>query len=62
MEIAQELGLVGVVTQDEIKEAVAIVLAENQKIVQKVIEGKQGPIMSLVGKVMQKLNRRGDPV
>ena len=62
MEIAQELGLVGVVTQDEIREAVAIVLAENQKIVQKVIEGKQGPIMSLVGKVMQKLNRRGDPV
>ena len=36
---------------------------ENQKIVIKVIEtGKDGPVMSLVGKVMKAVNRKGDPI
>jgi len=38
------------------------VLEEKKVIVEKVLRtGKTGPVMSLVGSVMQNLNKRGDP-
>lgn len=38
-------------------------LAQSQDIVLKIQKtGKTGPVMALVGKVMQLLNKRGDPV
>ena len=53
----------GNITGSEIKEVVEEVTEKNQAIVIKVIEtGKDGPVMSLVGKVMKAVNRRGDPI
>lgn len=34
----------------------------NPDIVEKILKGNDRPIMSLVGKVMRDVNRRGDPV
>jgi Asp-tRNA(Asn)/Glu-tRNA(Gln) amidotransferase B subunit len=63
-EIADELGFTGaVVTSDEVRAAVDDVISKNQAIVQKIQKtGNMGPIMSLVGKVMEAVNRKGDPV
>ena len=63
-EIADELGFTGaVVTSAEVKAAVDKVLSENPQIVQKIQKtGNMGPVMSLVGKVMEAVNRKGDPV
>ena len=63
-EIADELGFTGaVVTSVEVKAAVDKVLSENPQIVQKIQKtGNMGPVMSLVGKVMEAVNRKGDPV
>ena len=63
-EIAEELGIKGGnVTGNEIKDVVDKVTEENQAIIIKVIEtGKDGPVMSLVGKVMKAVNRKGDPI
>ena len=62
--IAQKLGFLGAaLTQADVDSAVEKVLSENQDIVKKILKtGKSGPIMALVGKVMQALNRRGDPL
>ena len=63
-EIAEELGIKGGnVTGNQIKDVVDQVTEENQAIVIKVIEtGKDGPVMSLVGKVMKAVNRKGNPI
>jgi Asp-tRNA(Asn)/Glu-tRNA(Gln) amidotransferase B subunit len=62
--IAHELGFIGgVVASEEIQEKVMTIIAQNSNIVDKIIKtGKTGPIMALVGQVMQATNRRGDPV
>ena len=61
--IADKLGLTGDAMTDEVMDDKIIeVLEEKKKIVDKIIKtGKTGPLMSLVGSVMQKLNKRGDP-
>lgn len=44
------------------QEAVDLVFTQNDAIVTKILKtGKTGPISALVGKVMQQLNKRGDP-
>lgn len=62
--IAQELGFVGdAISDQDVLRAVQTVLAQSQDIVLKIQKtGKTGPVMALVGKVMQLLNKRGDPV
>ena len=62
-EIADDLGLTKSVTIDqEVQDAVGKIITENPDIVQKIMDGNDRPIMSLVGKVMSAVNRRGDPV
>ena len=64
-EIAEEQGFVGgAQLGHEVVEAVnrAIADAENAAVVEKILQGNERPIMSLVGKVMKSVNRRGDPV
>ena len=62
-EIADDLGLTRSVDIDsEVKDAVKLVVAENPDIVKKILEGNDRPIMSLVGKAMKAVNRKGDPV
>ncbi len=63
-EIADSLNFTGeVITSAEVKAAVDDILAKNQQIVQKIQKtGNMGPVMSLVGKVMDAVNRKGDPV
>ena len=61
--IAEDSGFVGeVITTDEVKQAVAEVVNSNPAIIEKIIAGNDRPLMSLVGKVMRSINRRGDPV
>lgn len=62
--LAQELGFVGAaLTKDDLQAAVLEILAKNKDIVSKIKKtGKMGPVMALVGQVMQHLNKRGDPV
>ena len=63
-EIADQLGFTGaVITSAEVKAAVDDILSKNAQIVQKIQKtGNMGPVMSLVGKVMEAVNRKGDPV
>lgn len=63
-EIAANSGFTGeVITSAEVKAAVDEVVNKNPQIVQKILKtGNEGPVMSLVGKVMEAVNRRGDPV
>lgn len=63
-EIAETQGFTGgAQASKELKEIVTKIVEENKEIVQKVIAtGKTGPIMSLVGTVMQVTNRKSDPV
>lgn len=63
-EIADQLGFTGpVITSAEVKTAVDKIFTENPHIVEKIQKtGNMGPVMSLVGKVMEALNRKGDPV
>lgn len=62
-EIADDLGLTRSVTIDqEVQDAVNVIVSENQEIIKKILDGNDRPIMSLVGKVMKAVNRRGDPV
>lgn len=62
-QIAQSLGYIGdAITDQEVQQAVDSVLQSNAAIVDKIVKtGKTGPVMALVGKVMQMLNKRGDP-
>ena len=63
--IAEEQGFIGgVVTTDEVRHAVQAALADpsNAAVVEKILGGNTRPIMSLVGRVMKAINRRGDPV
>ena len=49
-DIADDLGLTSSVTIDqEVQDAVQLVLSENDDIVKKIMEGNDRPIMSLVG-------------
>lgn len=64
-EIAEEQGFVGgPVTTEEVKLAVTNCLNDpsSADVIRKVQEGNPRPVMSLVGKVMKAVNRRGDPV
>ena len=63
-EIAEDMGILGGKAENsEIEDAVKEVTEQNTVIMDKVIKtGKDGPVMSLVGKVMKAVNRRGDPV
>jgi len=63
-EMADKLGFTGaVITSAEVKAAVDDVLSKNPQIIQKIQKtGNMGPVMSLVGKVMEAVNRKGDPV
>lgn len=63
-EIAEDMGLMGGEARSrEVADAVREVTRQNTGIMDKVIStGNNGPVMSLVGKVMKAVNRRGDPV
>ena len=62
-DIAEDSGFVGgPEINDEVKAAVDEAIANNPEIVAKILAGNDRPIMSLVGKVMKAVNRRGDPV
>ena len=52
------------ITSDEVRQAVNLALADpdSASVIKKVMDGNSRPIMSLVGKVMKSVNRRGDPV
>lgn len=62
-QIADKLGLIGdEISLQDVQDVIDQVLEEKKTIVQKILRtGKTGPVMSLVGSVMQKLNKRGDP-
>lgn len=62
-QIAHRLGYIGdALTEVQVQEAVDLVFTQNDAIVTKILKtGKTGPISALVGKVMQQLNKRGDP-
>ena len=65
LKIAEEQGFIGCeITQDELKQAVLTCIEDpqNAKIMKKIRSGNARPLQSLVGKVMQALNRRGDPL
>ena len=63
-EIARTSGFVGEqMTPADVEQACREIIEGNKAIVDKVIAtGRDGPVMALVGQVMKKLNRRGDPV
>ena len=63
-EIANDLGFTGaVISNAEVKAAVEDIISKNPQIIQKIIKtGNMGPAMSLVGKVMDAVNRKGDPI
>ena len=64
-QIAADQGFTGIdVTSTEVQEAVEEVLSDpsNAGIIEKIQAGNDRPVMSLVGKVMKAVNRRGDPV
>ena len=64
-QIAADQGFTGIeVTSTEVQDAVEEVLNDpsNAGIIEKIQAGNDRPVMSLVGKVMKAVNRRGDPV
>ena len=62
-QIAEDSGFVGgTMTSEEVTQAVEDAIRDNPDIVAKILGGNDRPIMSLVGKVMKAVNRRGDPV
>lgn len=63
-EIADSLGFLGeVLIGQDIKDAVTDVVKKNPEIVQLVLKtNKASPLMSLVKKVMEQINRKTDPV
>ena len=64
-QIAEEQGLMGgIMTSDEVRDAVMSCIKDeaNAAVVGKILGGNSRPVMSLVGKVMKAVNRRGDPV
>lgn len=62
-QIAEKLNHIGaLVTLQDLERAINDVMAERSKIVEKILKtGKTGPVTKLIGEVMVKLNRRGDP-
>jgi Asp-tRNA(Asn)/Glu-tRNA(Gln) amidotransferase B subunit len=64
IEIADHLGFTGAtISNADIEAAVKDVVGKNPQIVQKILKtGNKGPVMSLVGKVMDVVNRKGDPI
>ena len=63
--IAQDKGFVGGPNlSEEVKGAVNAALQDpaNADVIEKIMAGNDRPVMSLVGKVMKSVNRRGDPV
>ena len=62
-QIAEDSGFVGgTMTSEEVTQAVEDAIRDIPDIVAKILGGNDRPIMSLVGKVMKAVNRRGDPV
>lgn len=64
-EIAEDHGFVGgSQLGQEVIEAVsrAIIDPSNAAVIEKIVQGNERPVMSLVGKVMKAVNRKGDPV
>lgn len=63
-EIADSAGFTGgAMPSDDLKAVVKKVVDSNPEVVKKIVENKKsGPIMSLVGQVMQLTNRKADPV
>jgi len=64
-EIAKDLGYIGGAHTDQaVIDAVHAVLQrpENVAVIEKIKDGNERPIMSLVGQVMKDVNRTGDPV
>ena len=60
--IAKEKGMLGSGNEVDFTKIIAEVIATNKTTVDKIKEsGKDGPIMFLVGQVMKKTNKQGDP-
>lgn len=63
-DIATDKGMLGGSSQGSngLDAAIEEVLAGNKSTVDKIKEsGKEGPVMFLVGQVMKKMNKQGDP-
>lgn len=60
-EIAKELGLMGVLTQDEVVEAAKKAVADNPEAVTDYLEGKKASLNFLVGQVMKFTKGKADP-
>ncbi len=60
-EIAEEMGLIGVVEKDSVLEAVKIAINENPKAVQDYLDGQKASINFLVGQVMRITRGKADP-
>ncbi|MGL6298170.1 MAG: Asp-tRNA(Asn)/Glu-tRNA(Gln) amidotransferase subunit GatB, partial [Methanobacteriaceae archaeon] len=60
-EIAKELGLMGVVNQDEVIEAAKKAVADNPEAVADYLEGKKASLNFLVGQVMRFTKGKADP-
>ena len=61
-EIAKEKGMISSGTEVDFNKIIAEVIAANKTTVDKIKDsGKDGPIMFLVGQVMKKTNKQGDP-
>lgn len=60
-EIADEMGLIGVVEKNEVLEAVKTAVNENPKAVQDYLDGQEASINFLVGQVMRITRGKADP-
>ena len=60
-EIAEELGLLGVVKDDEVLAAVKQAIDENPKAVQDYLDGQKASLNFLVGQVMRLTRGKADP-
>ena len=60
-EIAEELGLLGVVKDDEILNAVKQAIEENPKAVDDYLAGQKASLSFLVGQVMRLTRGKADP-
>lgn len=59
--IAEEMGLTGVVDEDQVVDAIKQVIKENPDAVSDYFEGKKNAINFLVGQVMRLTRGKADP-
>ena len=62
LEIAKEKGMLGASKNLDIQGIIDEIIANNKSTVEKIMSSKkEGPVMFLVGQVMKKIKKQGDP-